>query len=179
MSTTDESETSASPDLAAGPPSESAGSGDAGQTMWLALVTVGTVLALALAVVAVVMAGSDDTTSSGGGEGGGGDAAGDVTVSAVDIAFEPDAWTVTADAESSITVNNDGAADHNWTALEQGTEIAGEDEFDPSTVLVATADLAGGESETITETFAAGSYQVICTIPGHFAAGMVGTLTAA
>jgi uncharacterized cupredoxin-like copper-binding protein len=181
MSTTAEPD-SASDDFDEDPPAEPAGSSDillgAGQSMWLALVTVGTVLALALSIVAIVMSRSE----GGSGDGGEGAAAGptsSLTISAVDIAFEPDSWTVTADAEADVTLNNDGALEHNWTALELGVSITTEAEFDDGTVLAATDDLAGGESGTVSATFAPGSYQVICTIAGHFSAGMTGTLTAA
>lgn len=180
MSTTAEPDTSASDDFDEDPPAEPAGSSDillgAGQSMWLGLVTVGTILALVLSIVAIVMSRSED--GSGGGGGGGGEAASSVAISAVEFAFEPDAWTVVADTEAEVTLNNDGAIEHNWTVLEQGVSIGSEDEYDPGTAVAATEDIAGGESGSVAATYAAGAYQVICTISGHFNAGMAGTLTA-
>lgn len=180
MSTTAEPETSASDDFDEDPPAEPAGSSDillgAGQSMWLGLITVGTILALVLSVVAIVMSRSE------GGSGGGGGTAeptSSLTISAVDFAFEPDVWTVVADTEADVTLNNDGGVDHNWTVLEQGVTISSEEEFDPATVLAATDDIAAGESTTLAATYAPGTYQVICTIAGHFNSGMAGTLTAA
>jgi uncharacterized cupredoxin-like copper-binding protein len=182
MSSTAKPDTSASDDFDEDPPAEPAGSGDillgAGQSMWLGLVTVGTILALALSIVAIVMSRSEGG-SEGGGEGATAGPTSSLTISAIDIAFEPDSWTVTADAEADVTLNNDGALEHNWTALELGVSITTEDEFDAGTVVAGTDDIAGGESGTVSATFAPGTYQVICTIAGHFSAGMTGSLTAA
>lgn len=46
-------------------------------------------------------------------------------------------------------------------------------------ILAQTGLVAGGESDTITFTAPeqTGEYEYICTFPGHFAAGMKGTLT--
>ena len=178
MSTTAEPDTSASDDFDEDPPAEPAGSSDillgAGQSMWLALITVGTILALVLSVVAIVMSRSE------GGSGGGGstEAVSSVTIGAVDFAFEPDAWTVIADTEADVTLNNEGGVDHNWTVLELGTSISTEDEYDPGSVVAATEDVVAGESGSVAATYAPGTYQVICTISGHFNSGMSGTLTA-
>jgi plastocyanin len=178
MSTTAEPDTSASDDFDEDPPAEPAGSSDillgAGQSMWLALVTVGTILALVLSVVAIIMSRSEGDSGGGGGD----DEASSVAISAVEFAFEPDAWTVVADTEAEVTLNNDGSLEHNWTVLEQGTTISSEDEYDAGTVVAATEDIAGGESDTVVASYTPGTYQVICTISGHFNAGMSGTLTA-
>lgn len=180
MSTTAEPDTSASDDFDEDPPAEPAGSSDillgAGQSMWLGLITVGTILALILSVVAIVM-----SRSEGGSGGGGGDAGptSDLALSAVEFAFEPDTWTIVADTEASVTMTNDGAVEHNWSVLESGVTISSEADFDPAAVVAATDDIAGGESGTAAVTLPAGTYQVICTIAGHFDSGMAGTLTAA
>jgi plastocyanin len=178
MSTTAEPDTSASDDFDEDPPAEPAGSSDillgAGQSMWLGLITVGTILALVLSIVAIVMSRSE------GGSGGGAAAAptSSLAIGAVDFAFEPDAWTVVADTEADVTLNNDGGVDHNWTVLDLGTTISSEDEYDVGTVVAATEDIVAGESGTVSTTYAPGTYQVICTISGHFNSGMSGTLTA-
>ena len=113
-----------------------------------------------------------------GGGGGAAEPTSSLAIGAVDFAFEPDAWTVIADAEADVTLNNDGGIDHNWTVLELGTTISTEDEYDEGTVVAATDDIAAGESGTVAATYAPGTYQVICTISGHFNSGMSGTLTA-
>lgn len=89
----------------------------------------------------------------------GGDA---VTVTAVDIAFEPTELAIPADTDVEITLNNEGALQHDFNI--EDTDFA-------------TELLNSGESETITVNLAAGEYTYFCSVPGHREAGMVGTLT--
>jgi hypothetical protein len=70
--------------------------------------------------------------------------------------------TLTVAAGDTIEVANVGTADHNFTVEALGIDV----------------DLPPGESATVTipaET-APGEYEFICNVPGHAAAGMVGTL---
>jgi uncharacterized cupredoxin-like copper-binding protein len=93
-----------------------------------------------------------------------GEAAGPVAlnVSAVDIAYDVNELSAPADTDFTITLTNDGAADHDLVI--EGTDFK-------------TAILAAGESETITVNLAEGEYTFFCSVPGHRAAGMEGTLT--
>jgi plastocyanin len=149
-----------------------------GQAAWLALLTVVAFGALALAIVALVLATGDD----GGGDGGGGAASGGPTdqlqISASEFAFDPADAEVFADQEATVTLVNDGSVDHNWTVLEAGTTIASESEFDESMVLAVVGDAAAGESVEGSVTLEPGEYQFMCTISGHFDAGMQGTVVA-
>lgn len=146
-----------------------------GQAAWLAFVTVVAVIALVLAFVAVVMASGDD---------GGGSAApappgsdGAIAVSATEFAFDPAEYTATAGTETPVELENAGAVVHNWSVLD--TEIASEADFDPAMVVAQVPDTNPGETGTAALTLDAGTYQVICTISGHFDAGMTGTLDVA
>ncbi len=92
------------------------------------------------------------------GNGGGG-----TTVEATDdFEFSPAALTIEAETDTDITLDNVGVVEHDWTIEELDLEIYA----------------AGGETTTETINVPAGTYDVICTIPGHAEAGMVGTLTA-
>ena len=146
----------------------------AGETAWLAVVTVLALLGVALGVLALV------TSDGGGGSAapadGGGGATGEATVSATEFAFDPADVALTAGSEVSVTLDNVGAVEHNWTVLSE--EIAAESEFSEDLVLAAVDNTAGGESNSASFTLEPGEYQVICTIPGHFDAGMQGTVSA-
>ena len=85
-----------------------------------------------------------------------------VTVVAVDIDFEPAEFTIPADTDVEITVDNEGALQHDF--IIEDTDFA-------------TELLDGGESETITVNLEAGEYVYYCSVPGHREAGMEGTLT--
>jgi uncharacterized cupredoxin-like copper-binding protein len=144
-----------------------------GQAAWLAVVTVVAVLGLVLGFIAVVMASGD--------EGGGGGATADgpsdaLTIAATEFAFDPPDATVAAGAEVPVTLQNEGGAAHNWTVLSE--EIAAEGDFSDDLVLAEVPDIEPGESAEATLTIdEAGTYQIICTVPGHFDSGMVGSLT--
>ncbi len=146
----------------------------AGQSAWLAVVTVVAFIALVLAVVAIVVAGSS------GSEGGGAAPApsGPTTspeIGAKEFAFTPSDVTVPAGQEVSAVVTNNGAVEHNWTILSE--PITSEADFNQDLVLFATENVPAGEQGEVAFTLDAGEYQVICTVPGHFAAGMKGTVT--
>lgn len=101
-----------------------------------------------------------------------------ITVSGDDaFVYDPGTITVAAGTEVNLTFKNIGALDHNWILVTEDT--------DPLTVTDASAfaginvGLIPGNSEK-TYTFtapAAGTYKYVCTVAGHAAGGMVGTLT--
>ena len=148
-----------------------------GQAAWLALLTVVAFGALALAVVALVLATSEDGGGSGG-EAASGGPSDSLEIVATEFAFDPADAEVLADQEATVTLVNDGSVEHNWTVLEAGTTIGAESEFDEGMVLEAVGTAAAGETAEGPVTLEAGEYQVICTISGHFDAGMQGTVVA-
>lgn len=121
---------------------------------------------------ALVLAGcsSDDA-------GDGGDAGADITATTMEYQFTPDAWSVSA-GEFSIELVNEGSIEHEWAVIELGEDIESEEEFAEDIVLLEVEAIAAGESTTESFTIdEAGTYQVICALPGHFDEGMEGTLT--
>jgi nitrite reductase (NO-forming) len=91
--------------------------------------------------------------------------------------FDPD--TASADAENlvKVTLNNEGALEHTWTLVSTDVDLATVRDVD-ALAGVTTGSVPPGESKTISFTApAAGTYQYVCTIPGHAPAGMVGTMT--
>lgn len=85
-----------------------------------------------------------------------------MTVQMREFAFDPNQITVPANTDAQVTFMNAGQLPHNFTCDALG---------------IKTSDLAAGASETVTINAAAGSYDFICSIPGHADAGMTGTLT--
>jgi plastocyanin len=75
--------------------------------------------------------------------------------------------TLTAKAgKITITFTNDSPLGHNFT-IQQGTS---------GPVIAATPTFQGG-TKTLTVDLKAGTYTYYCSVPGHRAAGMQGTLT--
>lgn len=129
-------------------------------------------------VVALVAAGCGDDDDGDDEAGGAAPAAVRIEAHATDFAFDPATWTVPAGAEVTIEFENEGTQEHEWVIVEQGSEIATEAEFEEDVVLFEVEAIA--PDEEVEETFTvdeAGTYQVICALPGHFAAGMEGELT--
>jgi uncharacterized cupredoxin-like copper-binding protein len=101
----------------------------------------------------------------------------ELTVTADEFSFDPADVTAAADTDVTITLVNTGALEHEWAVIEQGSEISAESEFSDDIVAFEVEAIDGGEEATETFNLPAGTYQVICAIPGHFASGMEGSLT--
>ena len=123
------------------------------------------VLSIALAALALALSACDG--------GDGGDAVTSFKVEAKEFAFVQDRWRVAANEDVTITLNNIGSIEHDWTVL--SSTVASEDEIADDLVIFKVDKITEG---SLTETFnlPPGTYQVICGVPGHFAAGMEGTL---
>lgn len=93
------------------------------------------------------------------------------------FAFSPASFSAATGSAVTITFKNGGGLDHNVVVVPG--------DKDPLTVTEAdglpgmsTGTVSGGQEKQVTFTApAAGSYKYVCTIPGHAAGGMVGTLT--
>lgn len=99
-----------------------------------------------------------EQASEGGGEGGGGTA----LWVAIDLAYPEAPAELTAGAVG-VELDNQGAIEHNVVI----------EELDDQIILEAP----GGGTDSATVEFEAGDYTYYCSIPGHRAAGMEGTLT--
>jgi nitrite reductase (NO-forming) len=91
--------------------------------------------------------------------------------------YTPSSASVDAGAEVEVTLNNTGALEHSWVLVNSDVDVAtvtDANAIDGAT----TGTVAAGGTGTATFTApAAGTYKFVCTVPGHAAAGMVGTLT--
>jgi plastocyanin len=124
-------------------------------------------LALCLALAALVLAlaacgGGDDGEPSGNG---GGDGAALELVAGPGSELKFDQTSLEASAgEVTITMTNDGDLPHNVAIKGNGVDEKGE-------------IVQNGGTSTVTATLEAGEYTFYCSVPGHEAAGMTGTLT--
>lgn len=99
----------------------------------------------------------------------------DQTISMFEWGFGPS--TVAVGAESSelvMRVRNDGSIRHEWAIL--AVPIEAEIDFSQDNVLVSVGVEPGAVSVLEFSAPAAGTYQIICPISGHFSQGMTGTL---
>ena len=121
-------------------------------------------IAVALGIVLSACTATDAPGASG--EGGEVAAGGSMTLSVTlrDFAIEPSSLEADAGAELSIDVENRGAAPHTFAVVVGGTTYE-----TPSIP-------AGGRETLVVPPLDAGSYDVLCTVPGHDTLGMTGTL---
>ena len=133
------------------------------------------VLALAISLPAAACGGDDSPAD---------ETAASLTIDMVEFAFEPVNATVSAGQQVEVTVNNKGSIRHEWVVLQEGVRLEDEaDKPDDEAVFQSDfvhfeIDLEAGLSETGTMTAPEnpGTYQIVCAIPGHLSAGMVGEL---
>ena len=147
--------------------------------------TIGLASALALTACGGGGGGETASPSPAGGEGGGEGQT--LEVEGTDtLRFEPDTLQVAADQPFTVVLNNPSSQPHNFVLVEPGQEQAvataagsdGDIDEDAEGVINAGDVVqAGGDEDIDFEGLSAGEYTYICTVPGHFAAGMVGTLT--
>jgi plastocyanin len=116
-------------------------------------------LALAAALGLSACSGGDATAAGNEGD----DPAGGVTVVATEFAFDPADFSLPADTDTDLTLENAGVVEH---------DIVVED-LDDQLLVFANA----GQTVTETVNLPAGSYTFYCSIPGHRAGGMEGALT--
>jgi uncharacterized cupredoxin-like copper-binding protein len=111
-----------------------------------------------------------------GGSGGSSGGTTSIDVKMSDFKFTPDTWTVAAGKEITMNLSNDGTVAHDWTLMLKPVEKPF-DSGDEANV-VADFNLDPGKTEAVkfTAPATAGEYEVICSIPGHLEAGMVGKL---
>jgi plastocyanin len=126
-------------------------------------------LALGLVVLAVLMAACGDDDA-----GNGDDDGTAIAATATNFAFSPDLWTVGAGEEVTLTLTNSADQTHEWVLM--SAPIASEADFTEDAVIWEMEAEAG---DVATDTFtapAAGTYQIICALEGHFDSGMHGEL---
>ena len=86
----------------------------------------------------------------------------------VDIAFKPKDFTIAANTDVTVTLDDTGAILHNFSV---------DDHNNPNVKnLGISVDVNPGETKTVTINAPAGDYYYYCNVPGHEAAGMFGAM---
>ena len=117
-------------------------------------------------VAAAVLAALLVSVAGCGGSSGRAQPAGSYKVIMTEFKFDPSAITVKPGTTTFFLVNQGSVAHDMVVETQAGQRVAGSE-------LVQ----AGGEATFTVDNLAAGSYRIVCTQPGHEAAGMKGTLS--
>ena len=86
--------------------------------------------------------------------------------------YDPTSATVKAGSQVTVNFTNDGVLEHNWMLASTDVELGNASEGDALGGAISGLTPAG---ETKTFTFSApppGTYQILCTVPGHALGGM-------
>ncbi len=148
-----------------------------GQSFLVAGAALVGVLAVVIGITVLIRIGADENR-------GGADAVAsgpvtELTVDATEFAFDPATAQMPTGTELTVTMDNIGSVEYEWVLLNEGIRISDEAEFSEDMVLARTDRVLGGESTTVVFTLDdAGTYQVVCMVAGHLAAGMQGLVTA-
>ncbi len=111
---------------------------------------------VAVAALAVACGGSSGGSSSGGGN--------SVTITATDFKFDPATINAKAGETVNVTLNNKGTATHTFVVKDAGN-------------FKLTADAGKTATGSFTAPAKAGTYDIVCDVPGHADQGMTGKLT--
>lgn len=101
----------------------------------------------------------------------------DVTMS--EFTFTPNAFTVPAGQEITVNSQNNGAVVHNFIVMKLDTSVGEEFNSEDDVNVYWKLEIQPGQDSTTTFTAPSepGDYQIVCSTPGHYVAGMLGTLT--
>lgn len=95
-----------------------------------------------------------------------------------DFAITPNQLAVPAGSEIQVRITNTGVVVHNFYIMKYGVDVG--EQFDEDDISNAYWDAEVQQDDTATFSFTApdqpGIYQIVCGMPGHLQAGMVGTL---
>ena len=109
----------------------------------------------------------------------GGPSTAEIAMAMSEFSFSPASASVPAGAEVTLSLTNGGTIEHNWVLLDVGYQAAAPFDADDQASVVAETKVAAGEVQTFTFTAPSesGSFQIVCSIPGHLEAGMTASLT--
>jgi uncharacterized cupredoxin-like copper-binding protein len=94
-----------------------------------------------------------------------------------DISFDKTSATAYAGQQVTVNFKNVGSLEHNWILIAPGADALTATQQDALSG-ANSGTLAAGETKSFTFTAPpSGKYTFVCTVEGHAAAGMVGTLT--
>jgi uncharacterized cupredoxin-like copper-binding protein len=101
-----------------------------------------------------------------------------MNITITDFMFSPDEFTVPAGAEITIRVTQGGAVGHDLIIMEYGADAGDkfDDEDKASVYWEIDVPAESVEIAHFTAPSRPGVYQIVCGMPGHMQAGMVGKL---
>ena len=103
----------------------------------------------------------------------------EINLTMTDFQFSPNAFTVPAGQEITLNLENTGGVVHSFVIMQKGQSAGTEfnDEDQPNVYWEVEIQPGGSANTSFMAPEDPGDYEVVCHIPGHVQAGMVGKLT--
>ena len=101
-----------------------------------------------------------------------------INVILTDFQFQPDTFTVPAGQEITLNATNSGTNVHSFVIMNKGYSVRTyfTDEDKPNVYWQVQLPPGSSSDTSFTAPADPGEYEIVCHIPGHIAAGMVGKL---
>ncbi len=103
----------------------------------------------------------------------------EVAVTLSEFAFSPTGIQAAPGAEVTVTLDNEGALEHNFIVMNKDVTVTEWTDADAGNAHFQQLALPAGQNTvaTFTAPTEPGTYQFLCSVAGHLAQGMQGTLT--
>ncbi len=101
-----------------------------------------------------------------------------IDISMTDFAFSPNEFTVPAGQAITLSAAHDGSVVHSFIIMKAGTDAGHKFDQEDQVNVYWTMEIQPGNSESAVFTAPSqpGEYQLLCGMPGHLEAGMIGKL---
>lgn len=99
-----------------------------------------------------------------------------IEISVDEYAFYPATVTVPADSVVTVELASRDFVLHTWTLLSSGEAITSAVDLEEGRILTSVEIPGEATARTSFDSPSPGSYQIICTVPGHVEEGMTATL---
>jgi len=101
-----------------------------------------------------------------------------IDITMTDFAFSPNEFTVPAGEVITISAMHDGSVAHSFIIMNAGTDAGHKFDEEDAANVYWKMEFQPGNTQTAVFTAPAlpGEYQVLCGMPGHLEAGMIGKL---
>jgi uncharacterized cupredoxin-like copper-binding protein len=111
--------------------------------------------------------------------GGGSSSSGSTSIqtSMSEFAYSPNTWTVPAGQKITLTLINKGTVEHDWVLMKEAVTPPFSSANQSNVIFSAKTAAGATNVVTFTAPSSAGEYEVVCDVPGHLEAGMMGKLT--
>ncbi|HMD90747.1 MAG TPA: plastocyanin/azurin family copper-binding protein [Anaerolineaceae bacterium] len=128
-----------------------------------------------LVAIIVLLIGLFLAACSGGGSSSSGSTS--IQTSMSEFAYSPNSWTVPAGQKITLTLVNKGTVEHDWVLMKESVTPPFSSANQSNVIFSAKTAAGATNVVTFTAPSSAGEYEVVCDVPGHLEAGMMGKLT--